>query len=70
MEEQFKLFEQWIKENRLLYIEVVLKGVGRKKYFGRLIQFDQQQKKLLVYDDDQKKMDNIMVNEIDCIQPV
>jgi hypothetical protein len=46
-------------------IEVVIKKVGRKSIMGRIVQFDRD--RLLVYNEDEKKVDHIMIHEIDDI---
>lgn len=69
MDEQLSLFKRWIHTKQLLYLEFVLKKVGRHILFGRLLKIDQKKKTILFYDVDKKQVLSIMLNEIDCIQP-
>lgn len=69
MEEQFYLFENWIKEEKLLYVEVIVQKKGRKVVFGRLLKLDAQARTMLIYDVDQKEVLSVMMNQIDRIQP-
>ena len=58
-----------MKENRLVHIEVVFKKVGRKMIVGRIVQYNQKEKSLPVYNEDRKTVEHIMMNEIDDISP-
>ena len=69
MESFIEEIKNWIKENRLVHIEVVLKKIGRKTVIGRIIQFNRKDNSLLIYADDQKEIKHIMINEIDHISP-
>lgn len=67
MEEQYKLFHSWIKSNTLLCAHIVIRKVGRKTVFGRLLSIDEAQQSVLLYDVDTKKVHSIKINEIDHI---
>jgi hypothetical protein len=56
---------RWVKEKSFMRIEVVIKKVGRNTIMGRIMQFDRDS--LLVYNEDEKKVDHIMIHEIDDI---
>lgn len=67
MEEQYKLFQSWIHSNTLLCVEIVIRKIGRKTVFGRLLNFDETQQTILLYDVDNKEVHSIKINEIDHI---
>ncbi len=60
--------QNWVNNNQLLYIEVVLKKVGRKEVLGRIVQFNGES--ILIYKDDTKMVEHYLLNEIDNIEPV
>ncbi|MBE4909685.1 hypothetical protein IMZ08_16705 [Bacillus luteolus] len=60
--------QNWVNNNQLLYIEVVLKKVGRKEVLGRIVQFNGES--LLIYKEDTKMVEHYLLNEIDNIVPV
>lgn len=62
-------FQRWIEEKKLLHFKVVKVKKGRKEIWGRMISFDEQKGNLLIYNDDEKKIDNINLNEIEDIIP-
>lgn len=68
MNEHYQRFYEWMREKRLLHIEIVLPRRGRQSFFGRLIQYDTGQESLLVYNDDQKALHHIKLNEIENIE--
>lgn len=65
----FEHLKLWMKENRLLYIKVVKAKEGKSEIWGRLIQIDDVMSNLLIYDDDNKKLINLSMNEIEDIMP-
>lgn len=69
MEKFFHQFVEWMNENRLLVLKVTFEKSGRKTIYGRLLQFDQKEKNLLVYVDDTKTIERFMFNQIDDIVP-
>ncbi|WP_100404942.1 LSm family protein [Bacillus solitudinis] len=68
MEKQIKQFQDWIKTNRLIRVVSIESQMGRKTIIGRLLLFDPDRRTLLVYDDDQKEVINLQLNEIDSIE--
>lgn len=59
---------RWMKENKLVRIEV-LKGRGIRQFInGRILQFDEEQYSILFYDDDHKKVENLKLTEIENIE--
>ncbi|QOR66824.1 hypothetical protein IM538_01080 [Cytobacillus suaedae] len=60
--------QSWVNNNQLVYIEVVLKKIGRKEVLGRIVQFNGES--LLIYKDDTKMVEHYLLNEIDNIAPV
>lgn len=69
MENFYRNFKNWIEENRLLVIEVTLRKQGRKTFLGRMVQFNQKENSLLIYNDDTKSIEHLILNEIDEISP-
>nr|MBO2480318.1 hypothetical protein [Bacillota bacterium] len=63
-------FSAWIENQQLLCVTIVQRKKGRRTVFGRLLQVDTQQRRVLVYDDDQKCLHHLQFNEIDDIQPM
>lgn len=63
-------FSAWIENQQLLCVTIVQRNKGRRTVFGRLLQVDTQQRRVLVYDDDQKCLHHLQFNEIDDIQPM
>lgn len=59
----------WMKENRLLYIKIVKVKEGKSEIWGRLIQINDNLSNLLIYDDDNKRLINLNINEIEDIMP-
>lgn len=60
---------EWKKENRLMYLKIVRLKEGPKELWGRIINFDENSKDILVYNDDDKKIHNINFSEIEIIEP-
>lgn len=69
MTTMFEHLKVWMKENRLLYIKVVKAKEGKSEIWGRLIQITDNMSNLLIYDDDNKKLINLNMNEIEDITP-
>lgn len=69
MDEQLSLFKKWHQENTLVYVEIVIKKVGRKGIFGRLIRVDEEKESVVLYDVDQKEVLSFTLNQIDSITP-
>lgn len=65
----FEHLKLWMKENRLLYIKIVKAKEGKSEIWGRLIQITDNMNNLLIYDDDNKKLINLNMNEIEDIMP-
>lgn len=69
MEKLIERIQQWQKENCLLHIKVVLKKKGRHILVGRIMNFDSTDMSILIYLDDQKKVEHYKFSEIDDIVP-
>lgn len=69
MTTMFEHLKLWMKENRLLYIKIVKTKEGKSEIWGRLIQITDNMSNLLIYDDDNKKIINLNINEIEDITP-
>lgn len=70
MDKQYALFQSWIENNTLLYVEMLIRKVGRKTVFGRLISVNEKEESILLYDvDNKKQVLSIKINEIDHIEP-
>jgi hypothetical protein len=67
MEHFYKKIEQWISENRLVQIIAVYEKLDRKLIIGRIIQLNRLEGGLLIYTEDDKKVENLLINEIDDI---
>jgi hypothetical protein len=67
MEHFYKKIEQWISENRLVQIIAVFEKLDRKLIIGRIIQLNRLEGGLLIYTEDDKKVENLLINEIDDI---
>lgn len=65
----FEHLKLWMQENRLLYIRFVKAKEGKSEIWGRLIQITDNMSNLLIYDDDNKKLVNLNINEIEDIMP-
>jgi|GEM_PF-3029256 len=59
--------EIWIQSRQLIRLSLVQKGIGRKVFHGRVLQFSAQEMLILFYHDDEKKVYNISLNEIEDI---
>ena len=60
---------KWIDDNKLLHLKVIIEKKGRKEIWGRILSFNELQRSLLIYSDDDKKIFNINLNEIEDILP-
>lgn len=69
MEAQNSLFQTWIHQETLLTVEMLVRKVGRKTVFGRLLSVDIKGQNALLYDVDQKKVLSLKTNEIDKMTP-
>lgn len=69
MGEQYEIFQKWIKNKTLLSFDLLIRKLGRKTIFGRLIQVDKKEQLFLIYDVDKKQVLSIKMNEIDKIEP-
>jgi len=69
MTTMFEHLNLWMQENRLLYIKIVKVKEGKSEIWGRLIQITESMSNLLIYDDDNKKLINLNMNEIEDIMP-
>ncbi|MGJ9458486.1 hypothetical protein [Oceanobacillus sp. CF4.6] len=65
-----EFFQDWIRDNRLLVMEIIFEGIGRKTIKGRMIKFNQYENSTLIYIDDTKTVEHFMINQIDEITPV
>jgi hypothetical protein len=62
----YEQINKWVDENRLLYINVVLDKKPTKTIIGRILSFNEIEKKnILIYVEDNKSVGNIKINEID-----
>jgi len=62
-------FQEWIKQNQLLYISFIKPQSGKKIVWGRIIKYDESQELLLVYNDDDKAINQILINQIEELTP-
>lgn len=69
MNEQLSLFKKWLQENKLVHVEIVIRKVGRRGVFGRLVSVDEDKELIVFYDEDQKQVLSFHVNQIDSITP-
>ncbi len=67
MNQWLERMDQWKRSNQLLYVQYTLIKKGPQKFFGRLIQINDDQ--LLFYIDDTKSVMNLNINQIDQIEP-
>jgi hypothetical protein len=61
----YEQINKWVDENRLLYINVVLDKKPTKTIIGRILSFNEIEKNILIYVEDNKSVENIKINEID-----
>ena len=61
-----KIYE-YIDNDTLVYITFVVKQVGRKKKWAKILQIIEKEKSLLIYDVDSKTVGQIYLNQIDDI---
>lgn len=69
MTTMYEHLRQWMKENRLLNLQIVKVKEGKQEIWGRLIQFTEDKGDLLIYNDDSKTLINVNINEIEEINP-
>lgn len=69
MQDLLKQMENWILTRQLMNVSVVQKSKGQKHFHGRILQFNPDEMLILFYHDDEKKVYNITLNEIEDIQP-
>lgn len=67
-----KIYDQisrWVEANTLIRFDI-LKGRGvHQTVHGRILNYDEQTNSLLVYNDDDKAVLNLTLNEIENISP-
>ena len=61
-----KIYE-YIDNDTLVYITFVVKQVGRKKKWAKILQIKEKEKSLLIYDVDSKTVGQLYLNQIDDI---
>jgi hypothetical protein len=62
-----KHIDHWITSKKLVRLQVVQKRTGRTFLYGRILQHDEAGQFILFYHDDEKKVSNISLNEVEDI---
>lgn len=63
------LFPHWIKDNQLLQVTRKHNAAGPGRLLGRMISYHEDSKLVLLYIDDEKKVYNLSLDEIESIGP-
>lgn len=63
----YEKIHEYIDNDTLVYITFVVKQVGRKKVWAKILQIIEKEKSLLIYDVDSKTVGQIYLNQIDDI---
>lgn len=69
MKQQFLQIQDWITENRLVKLTYIVEKQGEKVIYGRLIKLDEDDEIILIYVDDEKKVESIHIHAIEDIRP-
>jgi hypothetical protein len=69
VDKQLLLFQNWINEQKLLHVEILLRKKGKQSLSVRMLKYDSHLKTLLLYDVDRKEVLSIDIHQIDRIQP-
>jgi hypothetical protein len=60
--------EQWIRTSQLIRLHIFNQKMERKQLIGRIIQYNELDKLILFYHDDQKQVYNVSLREIEDIE--
>ena len=69
MERIIKMLNVWMEENRLLHVTVVVKKIGRRIFYGRILHFSLENQSVLFYNEDEASTESYLLKEIDNIEP-
>lgn len=64
----FSKLRKYKEENSLLYITYVVQKVGRKTIWAKILQINEEENNILLYDVDQKSVEQLKINQIDEIE--
>jgi hypothetical protein len=64
----FSKLRKYKEENSLLYITYVVQKVGRKTIWARILQINEDENNILLYDVDHKSVEQLKINQIDEIE--
>jgi hypothetical protein len=57
--------QEYLENETLLYITYVVKKIGRRTVWGRVLQVIESEEKILIYDVDNKTVEQINLHQID-----
>lgn len=61
------IYNTWMQEKRFVCASLLYAKKGRKHIYGTILKLDDQDKSMLIYDDDSKSVVSVGFNEIDDI---
>ncbi|WP_027726270.1 hypothetical protein [Tuberibacillus calidus] len=64
----FSTLQKYKEEDALLYITYVVQKVGRKTIWAKILQINEEENNILLYDVDQKSVEQLKINQIDEIE--
>jgi len=64
----FSTLQKYKEEDALLYITYVVQKVGRKTIWAKILQINEEENNILLYDIDQKSVEQLKINQIDEIE--
>ncbi len=65
-----EFFPQWIKANQLLRFTRKCSSIEPSQFIGRMLCFHEDQQLVLIYHDDEKKVYNLSLDELETISIV
>lgn len=64
----FSTLQKYKEEDAILYITYVVQKVGRKTIWAKILQINEEENNILLYDVDQKSVEQLKINQIDEIE--
>lgn len=68
MNDLIQQIESWIQSRQLIRLSLLEKGIGRKVLHGRILQYSASEQLILFYHDDEKKVYNLALSEIEDLE--